>query len=494
MVDAVEAVLRHHDAVEAVVVVPVTTAADTALVAYVQVRGGSSPWQMLFDDVYASGQPDDWTLDTRGWRNSVDRSPYGAAEMREWADASARLVLALTPRRVLEVGCGSGMLAWRIAPHVEQYVGTDFSPAVVAQLRRTAARERIEAASFAVQDAHALAGRPDGAFDVVIFNSMIQYLADEHEVRDAIGQALRVAGAGGAVVVGDVRDLRLLRVQHFEAERVGSRDALAPAALLERVERRVAQEVELVIDPAWFVAMAAAAPLPTAVAIRPRRGRHRNEMTRFRYDAVLRQQEPSPASPACDALDWGAEVRSVEALERMLRAAPGRPVRVSRIANARVADACRALRELSGVAAEPERPAVDPEQLWALGERLGRAASVELGGTPDELTAAFGTVAGEAAPAVRDVGERTRGSWTNRPLRMGRSRAEQVALEAELRAFVAERLPEQMVPAACVTVTGFPLTERDEVDRSALAARGGRLLDGGRRRQPWAPAFSSRSQ
>ena len=47
--------------------------------------------------------------------------------MREWVETTVARILALQPRRVLEIGCGTGLLLYRIAPHVERYVGTDFS-------------------------------------------------------------------------------------------------------------------------------------------------------------------------------------------------------------------------------------------------------------------------------------------------------------------------------------------------------------------------------
>jgi cyclopropane fatty-acyl-phospholipid synthase-like methyltransferase len=47
--------------------------------------------------------------------------------MREWTANTVARILELRPRRVLEIGCGTGLLLFRIAPQCELYLGTDFS-------------------------------------------------------------------------------------------------------------------------------------------------------------------------------------------------------------------------------------------------------------------------------------------------------------------------------------------------------------------------------
>lgn len=70
-------------------------------------------WAEVYDWTYSDPSP------LAGWRASGTGAPLPAAHMGEWADRTAELVLAARPRRVLELGCGTGMLLERIAPHVE---------------------------------------------------------------------------------------------------------------------------------------------------------------------------------------------------------------------------------------------------------------------------------------------------------------------------------------------------------------------------------------
>ena len=52
-------------------------------------------------------------------------------------------------------------------------------------------------------------GFADGHFDVVVLNSVVQYFPDERYLLDVLAQARRVLAPGGAIFVGDVRNLDL---------------------------------------------------------------------------------------------------------------------------------------------------------------------------------------------------------------------------------------------------------------------------------------------
>ncbi|TFV29735.1 class I SAM-dependent methyltransferase [Streptomyces sp. T1317-0309] len=97
--------------------------------------------------------------------------------MREWRDATVARVLELRPRRVLEIGVGTGLLLSRIAPHCEAYWGTDISESVVEEVRHWVAGDPALASKVELrtQAAHETGGIPEGYFDAVILNSVVQY-------------------------------------------------------------------------------------------------------------------------------------------------------------------------------------------------------------------------------------------------------------------------------------------------------------------------------
>ncbi|HUU34698.1 MAG TPA: amino acid adenylation domain-containing protein, partial [Vicinamibacterales bacterium] len=144
----IETVLLHHPGVRQVAVVPhADPSGALRLVAYVvpaaaaaaapaEVTTQVSQWKAVWDDTYR--QPTPWadaTLAAQGWRSSTSGTAYDEAAMREWADATAARVGALQPRAVFEIGCGTGMITFRIAPHCDTYWASDLSPEALAHVR-----------------------------------------------------------------------------------------------------------------------------------------------------------------------------------------------------------------------------------------------------------------------------------------------------------------------------------------------------------------------
>src|SRR5678815_2345962 len=99
--------------------------------------------------------------------------------MREWVGETVARILALKPKRVLEIGCGTGLLLSRIAPHCERYIGTDFSEIALNHTRQMCEQlDRLDYVTLQKRFADDFSGFEADQFDTIILNSVIQYFPD----------------------------------------------------------------------------------------------------------------------------------------------------------------------------------------------------------------------------------------------------------------------------------------------------------------------------
>ncbi|MCK1815260.1 amino acid adenylation domain-containing protein, partial [Streptomyces sp. XM4011] len=465
----VEAVLRDHPGVrDAVVVAREDRPGERRLVGYVvpaptegEAAEQLGEWHAVYESMYAESAPEAWDEDFTGWNSSYTGDPIPLPEMRAWRDAAVDTVLAGQPRRVLELGVGSGLLLARIAPRVDSYWGTDLSGTGIRRLReRIGGHPWADRVALRAQPADDLTGLPEGYFDTIVLNSVIAYFPHAGYLRDVLRGALALLAPGGRLIVGDVRNLATLR-----AFRAGVRAARYPGESPERaraaVEHAVRMEKELLLDPEWFHRFQEDEPDVTSVDIRLKRGAAHNELTRHRYEVVL-HRGGAPAAPQTlpelPELRWGRDVHTVaDAVERA-------PARFTGLPNARLESEAH----LTPPGTAAPATAVDPEELARHAEQHGLTALLTPSGeTPDAFDAVLLPGSPTGTTAVFRPGHGTR-PLANDPSTARHSGALVPALRDHLR----DRLPAHLVPSALVVLETIPLTANGKTDRRALPAPG----------------------
>ena len=454
----IESVLLRHPSVREAVV----DLRDSRLAAYVVPRPSTeladdsevsehvAQWQTLYNQTYERSEVAGTAFDIEGWNSSYTGHPIPADEMREWVERTVERILELKPRRVVEIGCGTGLLLFRVAPSTECYLGTDFSRVALDGIRRRLSQPDCDLPQVSLRQGEAAdwTGITPGATDLVILNSVIQYFPGADYLVRVLERAVRTVAPGGAVFIGDVRSLLLLEDFVASIERFQSPDR-SEEELRQRVRRRVADEEELVLDPALFLALAKRVPDVSRVDLLLKRGRAHNELTRYRYDVVLHVGvAPSPAQRG----RGGEGVSSLAEAERVLREVP-ESLRLSGLLNARLVS---------------DAGAVDPEDLWTLGDRLGYDVQLTLDPVSAFHFGAFlrkrGSAAALPAAEVPDVSDLPWSAFANDPLGAKVARR----LIPELRRFMQAELPDYMVPSAFVLLDSLPVTTHGKVDRAAL--------------------------
>ncbi|ORB65973.1 non-ribosomal peptide synthetase, partial [Mycolicibacterium tusciae] len=434
-------------------------------------------WQQMYDDLYgAELGSTDFGSDFRGWNSSYSDDAIPLAEMAEWRAATVDRIRALKPRFVLEIGVGSGLLLSQIAPECERYVATDMSPVTIDNLAREMEQLHIpwrERVQLLARPAHDIQALPHGYFDTIVLNSVIQYFPNAAYLADVIGSAMELLAPGGSLFIGDIRNLSLQGAFQTGVALARATDADA-AEIRQRVQRAILSESELLVAPGFFTSLVASSATEVGLDIQVKRGSSDNELTRYRYDAVLHKSSaPLLSLAAAPCWRW-QECTGLSELHRRLTAQRPDIVRVTGIARAGVSTDVEIDAALAAgvpladavAGAEAIRDAATPEELHRLGESNGYRVAVTWGAQPGTLDAVFISAAESDRPAgltdvyLASAEDRVRGAHANNPQTNTKIGAIRQRLSA--------RLPEYMVPAQIVVLDEFPLTSSGKIDTKAL--------------------------
>lgn len=490
----IEATLQSHPAIRDAVVIPLNEMRLTAYFSidrqYLQQTLSQSlqnqhiqQWQTLYNQTYRStdGTPN---FDITGWNSSYTGEPIPLEQMQEWVSDRIGQILALKPKRVLEIGCGTGLLLFQIAPHTQKYLATDFSLVALESIQNQLQVFNLPHVELLQRMATDFEGIAPASFDVVILNSIVQYFPSVDYLMQVLEGAIETVTDGGVLFLGDIRSLPLLKAFQTWVQ-FGRADAgMERTQLQQKVDRSCFEDPELAIDPAFFQALRQKFPQIRQVQIRLSRGRSQNEMTQFRYNVLLYIGQCTDSNQDSSHLiqqhNWKLNPITVKELQKKLIETKPKIFRLTNVTNSRVHAALRTVNWLNNqetpttvgrmrdVLQDSAEMAINPQDWLDLETVL--PYKVEITWSTQTQTGDYDVVLiGHDVDLIIDtfICEQLDQSWhlyTNAPLQSPFARQ----LIPQLRQYLRQTLPDYMIPSAFVPLETLPLTANGKVDRHAL--------------------------
>jgi hypothetical protein len=240
---------------------------------------------------------------------------------------------------VYEIGAGAGLIMFPLLEGCEYYCATDFSRESINYLKQHTP-SRYQHVKFVQKSADDTSGFGESNYDTFVLNSVVQYFPSLLYLEEVIKSAVEKVVSGGAIFMGDVRNLKYLDAFHTSVEIYKASEPIDQALLQEKIQNRIANDVELSVDPIFFMGLKKRFPRISSVEIKLKKGIIQNELTKFRYDVLLHiEKEPRKQ---VHIVRWNSDREALQAEVSKLKA----PFIIKHVPNYSVKGAFKAMELL----------------------------------------------------------------------------------------------------------------------------------------------------
>lgn len=434
-------------------------------------------WKHIYDGEYASKKASiNEEFDTAIWKDSFTGNPIPEEQMGEWLQDIVEVILSEKCGNVLEIGCGTGLIYFQLAGKVQKYIGTDFSTASIDHINQVIRKGLRDYGStvLKVSAAHQVSLANDDKVDTIVINSVVQYFPGEQYMNEVINRCMSLLKEGGRVIIGDVRDNRLLDLFKMRLRMQQTAPSVSIQKFKGAVEQDVLKEEELCFNPAYFYKLQSVYPQISHVEIRWKNCAHENELTLYRYTVVIYVGTTAvPVNP--DWQEWQGFYDSPSIIKQLeegaetvaLQNVPNfRMWREQLIEKAVINNAARTVGDLMELTIQEDNENAQIKGMISLAEHKGYHVRFLLNEDPLKMDIVFVlavSCGGIRRPSVK-ARPKTGYPDTNIPL----LHEIYASLQHDLKALLKECLPAYMIPSFLVFMQALPLTPNRKVDRAAL--------------------------
>lgn len=424
--------------------------------------------------------------DFTAWTSMYDGKLIDVGEMNEWLDDTITTIMEYQPKKVLELGFGTGMILFNICNEIESYVGIDPSNSAVEFVsnivkEQVGLRDRVEVHCASASEAARFA--TSNAPDTVIINSVAQYFPSCEYLANLVEMLLQIESVQ-RIFFGDVRSYALY--EEFRIER--AMHEFDMIATKQQLRRRISEledvEEEFLVDPVFFTSLTEKLPEQVHhVEILPKRMQTTNELSCYRYSAVIHT-----AKSTCQPLtveeawnDYIGEKLDGHQVERLLQTGTSKQLGICNIPNSMIKCA-KYIKEslengsysandvINWQTVEEQLPpsAMSPFNLVRLAEKHGYRVELSYArqtGNCGQIDAVFYKSKDKHYYRFPTHPGRNNQKIATSPVQQRQIQDTAIKLHSTLQ----NSLPSYMIPTSIQVLESMPVNSNGKVDRKALA-------------------------